>query len=58
MIESDIQKKMVESGFGRRFHDLNDFEVQVYVLLEFITYLRDHRTFWGESINLISLSYT
>ena len=32
---SDAQKQMVECGFGRRFHDLNYFEVR-----KFIIYLR------------------
>ena len=31
IIKSDAQKQMVESGFGRRFHDLNHFEVGTFV---------------------------
>ena len=27
IIESDVQKQMVESGFGRKFHDLDYFKV-------------------------------
>ena len=30
IIESDVQKQMVQSGFGRRFHDLNYFEVGIF----------------------------
>ena len=41
-IKSGAQKKMVESGFERRFHDLNYFEVDFFpfTFLEFITYSR------------------
>ena len=30
IIESDAQKQMFESGFGRRFHDLNCYEVGIF----------------------------
>ena len=32
---------MIEFGFGRRFHDVNYFEVgRLYIFREFIIYLR------------------
>ena len=41
IIKSDAQKQMVEFSFGRRFHDLNYFEVGIFfIFLEFIIYLR------------------
>ena len=49
IIESDAQKPMVESGFGRRFHDLNYFEdgLFLFIFLEFVIYLRhQHKTLW------------
>ena len=30
-IKSDAQKQMVEFGFARRFHDVNYFEVGVFL---------------------------
>ena len=29
-IKNDAQKQMVESGFGRRFYDLNNFQVGIF----------------------------
>ena len=41
IIKSDAQKQMIEFGFGRRFHDLNYFEVGiVFIFLELTIYLR------------------
>ena len=30
-IKSDAQKKMVEFGFGHRFHDFNYFEIDYFL---------------------------
>ena len=42
-IISDAQNKLVEFGFGHRFHDLNYFEVGIFYLkfLEFLIYLKE-----------------
>ena len=40
-IKSDAQKQMIKFGFGRRFHDINYFEVMIfYIFLEFIISLK------------------
>ena len=31
--------QMVESGFGRRFHDLNYFDVEIFFHIPYIHYL-------------------
>ena len=38
-MKGDAQKKMVESGFGRRFHDLNYLEVGIIYHIPWIRYL-------------------
>ena len=41
IIKSDAQKRMVELGFGCRFHDLKYFKVGIFFMfLEFIIYFR------------------
>ena len=39
VIKSNVQKQTTKSGFGRKFHDLNYFELCVFIELPWILYI-------------------
>ena len=57
IIKSNAQKQMARFGFGRKYHDLNYFELEFFTFLGFIIHYILNVNFYHVLINFLTINF-